>query len=269
MVKKILCSVKISTTGSPIDLSIGSTGHVLNKNINSLNVKCPVVETFTFPIDDDELVCIYEKFIKPYIECEVYKMGSILDIIRINKIIDPQIENATNPKIKYILQILRHILTVLLNAQRDFINVERYKKEINVIREKYNKCQNEVYKLIRELDLLKGNEKLSFALSGGITLKTRKIKPLIYIQAKLDIDRAWYIYLHGDCKLDPDLYSSTITYVRSFGTRENAYNTLIELLDEKYTTFSEDIEKTFEENEENENNEENEENENNEENEQH
>ena len=53
------------------------------------------------------------------------------------------------------------------------------------------------------------------------------------MQARFDIDRAWYLYLYGNCLIDPEKYQSTILYVRSFGTLQNAYCKLIELLDEK------------------------------------
>ena len=40
------------------------------------------------PIEEKDLNEIYDSFIRPYLECEIYEIGTIMDVIRINNIID-------------------------------------------------------------------------------------------------------------------------------------------------------------------------------------
>ena len=70
--------------------------------------------------------------------------------------------------------------------------------------------------------------------SGGLGIVINQPKNLIYAQAILNLDIAWYYYLHNTKKIEPRLFASTIQYVKTLGTEEQAYNKLITLLDDKY-----------------------------------
>jgi hypothetical protein len=196
------------------------------------------------PISETDLNDIYDHFVKPYIECEIYEIGSIVDVIRLNKIINEQISVAKTPKAKLMLEILRDIMTVVVNARNDKVGLIQYKNQISLLDSKYKECNIEVIRLRQRIeDLLSDNKEIQMGvLKGKLGINVRKFKPTIYMQARIDIDRAWYYYLYPGCIEEPDKYQSTIAYVRSFGTLKNAYDTLINLLDEKYATYDDDLE---------------------------
>ena len=195
-------------------------------------------------INNDTLNQIYDLFIKPYLDCEIYDIGTIMDVIRLNKIIDEQIAIVENNKEKIVLKILRDVLTVIVNARNDKLSIIQYKSQISTLEEKYRKSNIMVINLRRRLEaVLDKKEYALLSLEGSFGMKVKNLKPFIYMQARMDIDRAWYHYLYPDCQLDPKKYQSTIAYVRSFGTLQNAYNTLINLLDKKFATYDDDIEK--------------------------
>lgn len=198
------------------------------------------------PISETDLTDIYDNFVKPYIECEIYEIGSIVDVIRINKIINEQIAIAKTPKSKLMLEILRDIMTVVVNARNDKVGLIQYKNQISLLDSKYKECNIEVIRLRQRIEDLLSDKthNQTGVFEGKLGITVRKFKPTIYMQARIDLDRAWYYYLYPGCIEEPDKYQSTIAYVRSFGTFKNAYDTLINLLDEKYASYSDDLEST-------------------------
>lgn len=282
MVKKINSSILTSTTGHGLS-NMATTGNIYDsgsidseiideikldidciKEQNSIfsnclidmktqiatgfeDIKIHCSQNFTL-IEDSELEFIYEDMIKPYIDCEIDRMGGILDVIRVNNIITDLIANATDDRSRLILNIFKDIMTVLINARNDKTNLRVTNMNLETIKYKYQECTREVISLKRQLEFILNNKPIGYGkFKGDLTMKLKKLKPTIYIQARFDIDRAWYIYLHGDCIIDPQKYQTTISYVRSFGTLQNAYCTLINLLDEKYKSVEDDIKKIEEE----------------------
>ena len=266
MVKKNVYSTSFFNTGHP-SISIFTTGHnitsnmsVIQKDVSKLKedilflkekneelVLC--IEELkkgnngTFiPIEEDDLNFIYDNLIKPYIDCEYHLMAGIIDVIRINNILSNLIKNTNNSKNKIILNIFKDIMTVLINARNDKTSIDVINTNLSFIKTKYKECTKEVIKLKKKLEFLTKDKPYAFGVfDGEISIKVKKLKPTIYMQARFDIDRAWYLYLYGNCLIDPEKYQSTILYVRSFGTLQNAYCKLIELLDEKYNTFEDDL----------------------------
>ena len=194
------------------------------------------------PIEEKDLNEIYDLFIRPYLECEIYEIGTIMDVIRLNNIIDEQIAIAENDRIKLILKILRDITTVIINARNDKITINQKNNQISLLDAKYKECNIEVIKLRNRIEFLVTGQKFrGNVLEGSISMKLKKFKPMIYFQARIDIDQAWYAYLYPGCLMDPKKFQSTIAYVRSFGTLQNAYSTLIKLLDEQFKTYDDDL----------------------------
>lgn len=195
------------------------------------------------PIEESDLNEIYDNFVKPYVECEIYEIGSIVDVIRLNQILDEQIEAVDSERTKLILKILRDIMTVIVNARNDKISIVQYTNQISTLEEKYRTCNIEVIRLRRQVEALLNDEEVTYGVfKGNISVKTKNIKPFIYLQARIDIDRAWYQYLYPGCQIEPKKYQSTIAYVRSFGTLNNAYQTLVSLLDKKFVSYDDDLE---------------------------
>ena len=82
----------------------------------------------------------------------------------------------------------------------------------------------------------------SSILGGKLAFTLIKPKPLIYVQALFNITLAWYYYLHGDV-VKPKEYQATVEYVESLGTKQEAYDKLIVILDEKYKDEQEELNK--------------------------
>lgn len=200
-----------------------------------------------FPIEEADLNTIYEKFIQPYLECEIYKMGSIMDVITLNKVIKEQIDACTSDKTRYLLNIIKDIMTVLVNARNQYFDLNLCKKNLLGLQKKYGDCTDLVYELQHKIKKLEGNPDLTSLFKGELKIVIKQPKNLIYAQAKLDLDYAWYQYLHNTKKIDPEVFASTIAYVRSFGTFEKAYNKLIELLDDHFKDVVTEIEENYQE----------------------
>ena len=129
------------------------------------------------------------------------------------------------------LLIYRDILEVLTMARDVYTDRVRTDREICIVRIKYYEMKTRVNELLQELAECNGSAVSRFCGSLGITL--RKPKPLIYAQAILNINMAWYIFLHGT-PIKPREYAATVAYVNSLGGKQPAYDKLIELLDERY-----------------------------------
>jgi hypothetical protein len=189
-------------------------------------------------IKEEELTEIYDKFILPYIDCNINNIGSLNDIIRLRDSIKIELEKVKTDKSKYMLNILNDILTVIINARNDKIEIIKCNNQLAILNEKYNACKIEVINLKHKISDLTG-ESLQHGnargyLGGSANIQVLKIKPLIYITALFNIVEAWYKYLYPGCGIDPDKYKLTQQYVASFCDHTEARNELYKLLDEKY-----------------------------------
>lgn len=102
----------------------------------------------------------------------------------------------------------------------------------------------QVAALITALSTCTGEgENMSFNGFGGkLMLEVINPKPFIYVQALFNVKLAWYYYLYGDV-VKPKEYAATVDYVSSLGTKEEAYEKLITLLDEKFRDENEEFKK--------------------------
>ena len=177
------------------------------------------------------LESLYNDFIKPYKEESPYHIGSIQQMTEIYESIDARINNGDSNSDDVRLLIYRDILEVLTMARDVYTDRVRTDREICIVRIKYYEMKTRVNELLQELAECNGSAVSRFCGSLGITL--RKPKPLIYAQAILNINMAWYIFLHGT-PIKPREYAATVAYVNSLGGKQPAYDKLIELLDERY-----------------------------------
>ena len=217
----------------------------VNQELALIRIRIPIqFEKDMLPIDLEKLDLIYNCFIKPFIDCEIYRLGGMRLVIDLTNMLNLQIENVTNPKTKLVLYIFRDLIQVLINARNKFIDNISLEKELKFINSKYEECKHLVAKLEQKVKLLLDSDSsyVIGVMSGSLNISIWKPPPMIYIQAKFNIDYAWYIYLFKTTKIDVDKYESTIAYVRSFGTPKKAYDELIRLLDQMNKSFNEDIE---------------------------
>jgi hypothetical protein len=199
------------------------------------------------PIDEEDLNIIYECFILPYIKCEVERMGTINQIIDINKILVGLIETTEHPKTKLILLILKDIMQAMINARNEYMSHSLTVNRLEHLQQKYNKCSNLIMQLEAKIDSLQGTAVAGMKFSGKLGIVAWKPPSFILIQAKFNLDRAWYHFLYNTSKLDPDKYNSTMVYVRSFGSKRAAYLELVRLVEEREKSFMDDMKKIYEE----------------------
>ena len=220
----------------------------VNTELDKIRLKIEMkFEDGMLPLEEDELNIIYECFILPYIQCEIYRMGTIKQIIDLNVIINGLIQTTQNPKTKLILNIFKDMLKVFSNIRNDYMKTVQLNNQLELLQIKYHKCNELVMTLETKLKKLTGElvPQVSGILSGTLSFVVWKPPPLIYVEAKFNLDLAWYKYLYNTPKIDPDKYQATIAYVRFFGTKEKAYAELIRLLDEKYKTFEDDFKEAY------------------------
>lgn len=230
MVKKIR-NIKKAVDGIP-------------RNYSKNGVVTATFATATIPINSKDIDSVYFNYVRPFIDKSPLYIGSIDDLLPIYESINKEIKLISTGKVKNVLLVFRDILTVIVRAQQDYFNFIRISNELEEIKVNYRLSQQTVDDLTQKIILLEQEDderKLHGIMEGKLGIKLKKLRPLIYAQAILNLDMAWYKYLHNYAKFDTALFISTKNYVRSLGTKEDAYNELIRLLDEKYKTILEDV----------------------------
>ena len=111
--------------------------------------------------------------------------------------------------------------------------------EVCNLRKKICELEGLVQKYSTELALCQGNEN-GFAMAGSVGIRIKKPKNLIYAQALLNINMAWYIYLYNTKKIEYDKYQGVVEFIKEKGNKV-AYDELIVILDEKYKDIEDDM----------------------------
>ncbi len=135
------------------------------------------------------------------------------------------------------LLILEDIMTILVQARDIYFDNLKFQREVYVLRVKYQNSQNKIQDLTQQILILEAalpDAEKNLTLTGSLGIKINQPKNLIYAQAILNINLAWYYYLHMKKVIDPKLYMATVQYIKTMGA--NAYDNLIVLLDERYNT---------------------------------
>lgn len=186
-------------------------------------------------ITDKELERIYEKYISPFINESPFKMGSMDSVLTIYNNIDNVLKFASSGTTRNALLVFRDITTVLIRSQHIYYDNLLFSNQLKTLRIKYNLSERKVIELTEKILLLENSNKLAKGVfTGSLGIKIAKLPNLIYAQALLNLDFAWYQYLHNTVKFDPILMNSTKNYVRSLGTQQEAYDKLISILDERF-----------------------------------
>ena len=227
--------IKLPNNNILNNINISET--IIQENINIYNNKFE--EIFTIPtIPEHEIENIYENFIDPYINIGPYKLPSFTEFQRLIDIIDIEIENiGTKPDYK--LKLFRGILDALVRGRSMYFNDLQLESEICNLRKKLCELEGLVLKYSTELAFCQGNTS-GFALVGNIGIRVKKPKNLIYAQAILNINMAWYIYLYNSKHIEYDKYHGVIEFIKDKG-KKVAYDELITILDEKYKDIEDDM----------------------------
>jgi len=200
-------------------------------------------------INDNELERIYEKYVSPFINESPFKMGSMDRILTIYNNINNVLKFAPSGTARYALLVFRDITTVLVRSQHIYYDNLSFSNQLETLRIKYNLSERKVIELTGKiLELEKSNKLAKGVFTGSLGIKLTKLPNLIYAQALLNLDFAWYQYLHNTAKFDPILMNSTKNYVRSLGTQQEAYDKLIAILDERFKDIDDVIDDTIDNN---------------------
>lgn len=142
------------------------------------------------------------------------------------------------------LFLYRDVIDILFKTKNIFIHNMSIEKQLKVMRKKYKENLCSVNELKEQLKALDPNGEKGLGFEGTLGIKMRKFKPAIYHQALFNLPLAWYIYLHDTTDIVPSLYYMTTQYIKQFDTKEESYNKLLQLLDEKYIDEDGDLEAT-------------------------
>ena len=183
-------------------------------------------------LPEEDIVVLYEKFVSVYVERGPDHLPNMKDFQRYYAMIDERLSEQDTEDFR--LKLYRDMLRCLIESKSSFFENTRLEKEIETLRRHRDEARQKIIDLTHSLAECNPTDSgQNFA--GNVSLKVRKPKQLIYAQALLNINMAWYVYLHDTTKVDAVKYMNTVTYVNQLGP--NAYDTLIKLLDEKYATI--------------------------------
>jgi len=149
------------------------------------------------------------------------------------------IDNGNEDNI--LLKSFRDMLSIMLSGRNVYFENIKVTNEIVAARKNYSTSIDVIRDLREKLSQCYGFELDVNGLDGSLGMTIKQPKNLLYAQAIMDLYMAWYVYLFGTSNIETGKYLATTEYVKTMGTREEAYNMLIELLDERFRNVEDDI----------------------------
>ena len=183
-------------------------------------------------LPEEDILILYERFVSVYVDKGAHYLPSMNEFQKYYAMIDERLSQQETQDFR--LKLYRDMLKCLIESKSSFFENKKLEKEISALRRHREEAKEKIISLTRSLAECNpsgGGQNFS----GSVSLKIRKPKQLIYAQALLNINMAWYVYLHDTTKVDAGKYMNTVTYVNQLGA--DAYDTLISLLDEKYASI--------------------------------
>lgn len=190
-------------------------------------------------LSEQQINALHNKFIKPYNEEGPYTLPPQNIFDSVDTYIVQLIENGNGSNT--LLLMIKDILNILRDGRNKHIDHIRIINELSTTKDKYLQSLAIINKLRQQLESCDNSDLSTLVLSGSIGIQINQPKPFIYAQAILDLNIAWYIYIHKNSDIENNKFLATTEYVNSLGTHEEAHNCLISLLDEKFSTIIDDI----------------------------
>ena len=184
---------------------------------------------------------LYTDVIKSYNEEGPYSLPPIDKVTELYNSFNEIIE-GTDGCVDTRLLIFRDLLQMTSVVKDTHMKKIVAEQRICELLKQNNDLHAQVSLLLEQINICNGDGDHYAGIEGRLIFEIIKPKPLIYVQALFNITLAWYFYLHGDV-MKPKEYQATIEYVESLGTKQDAYDILIPLLDEKYKDQNEEFEK--------------------------
>ena len=191
-------------------------------------------------ISEQDLRDLYNELVKGFLVKGPLHLPHANVVNGLYKRIKESIDNIESENIN--LFLYRDIIDILFKTKNIFIHNMSIEKQLKVMRKKYKENLCTVNDLKEQLKALDPNGEKGLGFEGTLGIKMRKFKPAIYHQALFNLPLAWYIYLHDTTDIVPSLYYMTTQYIKQFNTKEESYNKLLQLLDEKYLDEDGDLE---------------------------
>lgn len=234
------------TNGFPLLTGIATTSPATGNSLVSTQI---LTSVNTITIDFEHTDVLYKNYVKPFVYENPLYMGSIDKLVSIYNSIDKSLELIADEN-KPLTLLLRDTILVLIRTNCTYYEFIRSENELKEIEKKYKQALVKINELENKIKQLTAEDKDGqlMILEGELGITIKQPKNLIYAQALLNLDYAWYQYLHKTKKIEPKLYYSTKQYVKSLGEKKDAYNKLIEILDKKYQSLKEDIDEENTEN---------------------
>lgn len=227
---------QVPSVNLPSNLNVNIPTTIYSQNVDVFN---EITEEITIPtIPEEEIELMYNDFVSPYLEAGPYKLPAMSQFTRLINLIDAELVR-TEGKPRYKLDLFRGILDALVRGRSTYFYDLQLESEAANLRKKMSELEELVSRYASELALCNGTEEGVFTL-GCVGIKLNKPKNLIYAQALLNINMAWYLYLYNTKKVEYDKYYGVIQFVNEKG-KQAAYDELIALLDEKYKDHEHEI----------------------------
>ena len=182
-----------------------------------------------YGLPEEDVRNIYECFVSAYVDKGPYHLPSMEKFHKYYTILDDKLKEQETEDFR--LKLYRDMLTSLVQNRTVFFENIKLNSEVAALRNYRDEAKYKILDLTKQLAEFHSETGNSF-FQGTVGIKLKKPKRLIYAQALLNINMAWYIYLHESSKIEAEKYISTVAYVNQIGP--DAYKTLVELLDEKY-----------------------------------
>ena len=212
---------------------------ITSQEITQEVIERPDVEEI---ITDQDLKDLYNELVKGFLVKGPLHLPHANVVNGLYRRIKEKIDTIETENIN--LFLYRDIIDILFKTKNIFIHNMSIEKQLKVMRKKYKENLCTVNELKQQLKALDPNGEKGLGFEGHLGIKMRKFKPAIYHQALFNLPLAWYIYLHDSTDIVPSLYYMTMQYIKQFETKEQSYDKLIQLLDEKYLDEDGDLEAT-------------------------
>ena len=183
---------------------------------------------------------LYSDVINSYNEEGPYSLPPIETITDLYTAFNDIIEN-TSGCIDTRLLVYRDILQMTSSVKDIHIEKIIAENRVDKLVQDNKLLGEQLASLKNALDLCQGDGD-SYEFAGQLMIAMIKPKPMIYVQAIFNLKLAWYYYLYGTT-MKPREYAATVEYVNCLGTKQEAYDKLIVLLDEKYRDENEEFAK--------------------------